>query len=367
MSRRVDDNLVDPRRAGELMRRALANAMATRPHPNPRVGAVVVATDGTIAAEAAHSGPGSPHAEAHALAAAGSAAAGSTLYVTLEPCDHHGRTPPCTEAIIDAGVSRVVVGTLDPDVRVSGRGVERLRRAGIDVQVGVPGIDAEGVDEAYFHHRRTGLPFVTVKVAGTLDGQAAARDGTSQWITGEAARADAHRLRADNDAVMIGAGTLRVDDPRLDVRLDDHDGPQPRPVVIAGRRPLPATRVLYDRSPLIVASEPRTDVPAGAELVLVSGDDGLVAPDAALEALGKRDIVALMVEGGPHLAGAFVRAGLANRVVVYLGAKLAGGAGLPVLGGEFPTLGAARAVTIDRIERLGDDLRIDLRPVRGAR
>ncbi len=345
----------------------MAKAVATRPHPNPRVGAVVVAADGTIAGEGAHSGPGSPHAETHALAAAGPAAAGSTLYVTLEPCDHHGRTPPCTEAIIDAGVARVVVGTLDPDVRVSGRGVERLREAGIDVHVGVAGIDAEGLDEAYFHHRRTGLPFVTVKVAGTLDGQAAAQDGTSRWITGEAARADAHRLRADHDAVMIGAGTLRVDDPRLDVRLADHDRPQPRPVVIAGRRPLPPARVLYERGPLIVASEPRTDIPTGAELVLVAGTDGLVAPEAVLEALGKRDIVALMIEGGPHLAGAFISAGLADRIVLYLGAMVAGGLGLPVLSGAFPTLDAGRAVTIDRVERLGDDLRIDARPAKGRR
>ncbi|MGH8875215.1 MAG: bifunctional diaminohydroxyphosphoribosylaminopyrimidine deaminase/5-amino-6-(5-phosphoribosylamino)uracil reductase RibD, partial [Acidimicrobiia bacterium] len=225
----------------ELMRRAIDLARPNRTHPNPRVGAVVVAPDGTVVGEGAHPGAGLPHAEALALAAAGDAAAGATLYVTLEPCGHHGRTPPCTETVVASGVRRVVVGVTDPDPRVAGAGLARLRATGLEVTVGVLEAEVEALDPAYFHHRRTGLPLVTLKAAITLDGQAAAQDGTSQWITGPEARADAHRLRAEADALMVGAGTLRVDDPLLTVRLDGYEGPQPVPVVVAGRRPLPAS------------------------------------------------------------------------------------------------------------------------------
>ena len=218
----------------EHMRRALAQAATVRSitAPNPWVGSVVVPPDfepdgGTVFAGAT-APPGGPHAEVTALAAAGEAARGSTLYVTLEPCAHHGRTPPCSDAIIAAGVARVVVGIEDPDELVAGRGLAALRAAGIDVTVGVAADEVAEQLAPYCKHRRTGQPWVVLKMAASLDGRTAAPDGTSRWITGEAARRDAHRLRAQSDAVLVGAGTVRVDDPTLTVRLDDEDGGEQR-------------------------------------------------------------------------------------------------------------------------------------------
>jgi len=359
VTRRVGDKSVDGRRAGELMRRAMAIATATWPHPNPRVGAVVVDAEGAPVAEAAHEGPGRHHAEAAAFAAAGERARGGTLVVTLEPCDHQGRTPPCTEAIIAAGIATVVVGAVDPDPRVAGAGIRRLRAAGIDVEVGVPDLDAESIDPAYFHHRRTGLPFVTVKMAGTLDGQAAAADGTSRWITSPAAREDVHRLRAEADAVMVGAGTLRDDDPALTVRLPGYRGPQPIPVVAAGRRPLPENATIFERNALIVTTGEHDEVPPSVDRLTVPGSEEGVDLKAMLAALGRRGVVSMLVEGGPRLAGSFVRQGLADRIVVYIGARIAGGVGRPVLAGAFPTLQTARPVEIVAARRIGDDVRID--------
>ena len=213
-----------------FMARAIAAAERSRllAPPNPWVGSVVVTADGSTF-EGSTRRPGSNHAEREALLAAGGQAAGSTLYATLEPCSFTGRTGPCVDAIIEAGVRRVVVGVLDPDERVSGTGVAALIDAGIEVAVG-PGADAvEAQLGPYLTHRRTGRPFVLLKLAATIDGRTAAADGTSQWITGEAARLDAHRLRAESDAVLVGAGTVRGDDPRLTVRgIEADDGAPPR-------------------------------------------------------------------------------------------------------------------------------------------
>lgn len=338
-----------------LMREAISLARPTRPHPNPRVGALVLDAAGEIVARAAHAGVGEPHAEALALAAAGERAGRGTLVVTLEPCDHTGRTPPCTEAILASGVSRVLVGAVDPDPRVSGRGLARLRSAGLEVRVGIAEVEARALDPGYFHHRRTGRPRVTLKAALTLDGQAAAADGTSQWITSEAARADAHHLRAVADAVMVGAGTLAADDPRLTVRLPGYAGPQPRPVVVAGRRALPSEARLWERRPLVLAPGP---LEAPGEVVVVPGAEGVDLP-AGLAALGVRGIVDLLVEGGPTLTGSLWRAGLVDRGVFYLGALVGGGAGLPALAGAFATLGAARAVEIVSAGPVGPDLRVE--------
>ena len=341
-----------------LMREAISLAAGTRPHPNPRVGALVLDVTGEVVSRAAHAGPGEPHAEALALAQAGERARGGTLVVTLEPCDHTGRTPPCTGAILGAGVVRVLVGVVDPDPRVAGRGLARLREAGLEVRAGVAGDAAEALDPAYFHHRRRGRPRVTLKAALTLDGQAAATDGTSQWITSEEARADAHRLRAEVDAVVIGAGTLAADDPLLTVRLAGYEGPQPRPVVVAGRRPLPPGARLWAREPVVLAPGP-VDVPG--EVVLAPGPGG-VDLEAGLRALGDRGLLDVLVEGGPTLAGALWRARLVDRGVFYLGGRLAGGPGLPALGGIFATLAEARPVAFVSVERVGPDLRIEFNP-----
>ncbi len=363
MSRRAQpDNRADEPRRPAPLERALELARREHPHPNPRVGAVVVATTGEIAGEAAHVRAGEPHAEVLALRAAGDAALGGTLYVTLEPCAHHGRTPPCTEAIVAAGIGRVVIAAGDPDGRVAGRGVADLEQAGITVEANVARTEGEALDPGYFHHRRTGRPLVTLKLAATLDGQAAAADGTSQWLTGPDARADAHRLRARSDAVMIGAGTLRADDPRLDVRIPGYDDPQPRPVVIAGDSRLPNAAQLWSRSPLVYRAAIHGDEPETAEVVTVPDTDG-VDLDAVVKDLGSRGVLDLLVEGGPTLASHLLSAGLVDRLVVYLGAKLAGGSGKPMIAGAFRTLTDAATIEILGVTSLGSDLRVDARLV----
>lgn len=336
------------------MRRALDLAVRHRPHPNPRVGAVVLDPTGRELAAAAHMAAGGPHAEAAALAAAGDAARGGTVVVTLEPCVHHGRTPPCTDALIAAGVARVVIGAADPDERVAGRGADALRAAGIEVTAGVLSDEVEATDPGYFHHRRTGRPLVTLKLAMTLDGQAAAADGTSQWITSPQARRDAHRLRAEADAVVVGARTVVVDDPALTVRLADFAGPQPRPVVVAGTRPLPATAAVLGRDPIVFTPRPIADRP---DAVVLPGPGG-VDLDAMVKYLGATGALAILVEGGPVLASALLRAGVVDRIVVYVASLVGGGVGRPVVGGVFGTLSDAAPVEITSLERIGPDLKI---------
>jgi diaminohydroxyphosphoribosylaminopyrimidine deaminase/5-amino-6-(5-phosphoribosylamino)uracil reductase len=339
-----------------LMDEALRLAAPTHPHPNPRVGAIVLDRDGRVVASAAHAGPGAPHAEALAIAEAGEAARGGTLVVTLEPCAHEGRTPPCTRAIVSAGIRRVVIGAEDPDRRVGGRGIATLREAGLEVALHPDGRAAEAVDPGYFHHRRTGRPRVTLKAALTLDGQAAAADGTAKWITAEAAREDGHRLRAASDAVMVGAGTVLADDPALTVRLPGYTGPQPRPVLVAGERPLPPGAAIWRRDPIVLAGRP-LDVPGG-EVLVVPGEHGVDLREG-MAALGQREVVDLLVEGGPALAAAMLRDGLVQQGVFYLAGRLAGGSGRPAFAGTFATLADARDVVITGVEPLGGDVRIE--------
>jgi len=218
------------------MQQAIKLAAGHHTHPNPRVGAVVVSDDGQVLGEGAHKGVGHDHAEVVALRAAGGTARGATLYVTLEPCAHHGHTPPCTDAILAAGISTVVVAVQDPDERVAGSGIYLLKQSGVNVEVDVETDAALDLDRAYFYYQETGKPLVTLKMAMTLDGSIAALDGSSKWITSEDARADVHRLRSRMDAVVVGAGTLRADDPLLDVRHGESLTHQPRPVVIAGKK-----------------------------------------------------------------------------------------------------------------------------------
>ena len=342
----------------ELMRTAMDCAAVRHPHPNPRVGAVVLDASGAIVGAGAHVEPGTPHAEVIALAEAGPRSRGGTLIVTLEPCAHEGRTPPCTSVVLASGVARVVIGAGDPDEQVAGKGIDALRRAGLEVQVGVPGVDAETLDLGYFHHRRTGRPRVTLKTAATLDGQVAAADGSSHWITSPEARRDAHVLRSRSDAVLVGAGTVRADDPLLTVRIEGFEGRQPRPVILVGERGIPPRSKLLSRDPLVYASH---QVDVAGEVTVLPGAGG-VDLDAVLEDLGKRDVVDLLVEGGPAVAGAFTRAGLVDHFVVYLGAAFAGGVGLSALGGVFAAIADLIEVTITGVERVGPDLRIDAEP-----
>jgi diaminohydroxyphosphoribosylaminopyrimidine deaminase/5-amino-6-(5-phosphoribosylamino)uracil reductase len=303
---------------------------------------VVVPTDepGHPGFTGATDGRTGPHAEVVALAAAGPRAEGGTVYVTLEPCSHHGVTPPCADALVEAGVARVVVALTDPDPRVSGQGIERLRSAGVVVDVGVGADAAADQLEPYLHHRRTGRPYVVLKLAGTLDGRTAAPDGSSQWITGPEARLDAHRLRADSDAILVGAGTVRADDPALTVRLPDGErGPD-------DTEPL---RVVLGAAPVGAAVHP---------CVELTGDLG-----AVLDHLGGRGVLQLMVEGGARVAHAFHAAGLVDRYVVYVAPALLGGDDGRALfaGVGATTLGDAWRGRFVDVRRLGDDLRLDLK------
>jgi len=317
------------------MRRALALAASVRTStaPNPWVGSVVVA--GGRWYEGATEPPGGPHAEVVALAAAAGQAAGATLYTTLEPCTHQGLTPPCTDAIVTAGVARVVVGVLDPDPRVSGRGVAELRRAGLDVVVGVAAEEATELLAPYLKHRRTGRPWVVLKLAATLDGRIAAPDGSSRWITGEEARADAHRLRAASDAVLVGAGTVRADDPELTVRTTPEPDRQPLRVVL-GHAP-PDARVL---PALELTGEPST----------------------VLDELGARGVLQVLVEGGARVAHAFHHGGMVDRYVLYLAPALFGGDdATPMFAGSgAPTMDGIWRGRLVSVVRLGDDLRVEL-------
>ncbi len=328
-----------------LMRDALRATRATYPHPNPRVGAVVVAPNGQVLATGVCHGDGLAHAETNALAQV-TDATGTTMIVTLEPCNHQGRTPPCSQALIDAGVARVVVGATDPDPRVAGSGIAHLREAGIEVIVDVAVDDVVANDPGYFHHRATGRPLVTLKLASTLDGQAAAADGTSRWITGADARADVHRLRGEHDVVLVGAGTVIADDPALTVRLEGHEGPQPVPVILVGDRDIPPDAAIMGRDPIIYGR----------------GDPGFVSIGEVVKDLGSRGIVSVLVEGGPKVARSFLDAGAVDRIVWYIAGRVGPGTGIPAIGGTFRTLGDSLAVEIIGVSMLGSDLRIDALP-----
>lgn len=339
------------------MRRALELAGTQRPHPNPRVGTLIVGSSGAVVGEGAHVGPGELHAEIVALEAAGLAAEGATVYVSLEPCAHQGRTPPCVDALIAAGVRRVLIGARDPDTRVAGEGVRRLRSAGVEVVEDLWPDAVRALDPGYFHHRETGLPLVTLKYAMTLDGSVAARDRTSHWITSAPAREDSHRLRAAADAVLVGAGTLRSDDPQLDVRLVELEDRQPRPVVLAGSGELPHEALIWSRNPVVVSTIAR-EVPGG-ETLLVSGVGGLPDPRQTCLALADLGFLDILFEGGPTVAASWWKAGVITRGVAYVGAKLGGGGGIAPLAGVFETIDEAVEARIVGTRSLGPDLRID--------
>lgn len=321
------------------MRRAIELAASVRAttSPNPWVGAVLVTTAGEEF-EGATAPPGGLHAEVAALEAAraaGADLAGSTVVCTLEPCSHHGRTPPCADTLVDAGVAHVVVGVEDPDERVAGLGLARLRAAGVAVRTGLLADEVADQLAPYLKQRRTGRPWVVLKLAATLDGRTAAADGTSRWITGPQARADVHQLRAESDAVLVGAGTVRVDDPALTVRHVD------------GRDPL---RVVLGAAP------PAAKVHPCLEL---TGELGAVLDD-----LGGRDVLQVLVEGGATTAAAFHRAGLVDRYVLYLAPALMGGDdGAPLLSGPGArTIADVWRGRVVDATTLGTDLRIVLAP-----
>ena len=323
------------------MRRALDAARAVaRTLPNPRVGCVLLSPDGTELAIGVHRGAGTPHAEVDALSRAGDSARGATVVVTLEPCNHTGRTGPCAEALIDAGVARVVFAQIDPDRTASG-GAKTLKAAGIEVESGLLAEEASDLNVEWTFAMTAGRPFVTWKYAATLDGLSAAPDGTSKWITSEEARRDVQVFRAEADAIVAGTGAVIADDPRLTVR-DAKDLPLPfdrQPLrVVVGETKIPNYYRVFDRV---------------APTLLIQSRD----PEDVLKKLVDNDIRHVWLEGGPRLAGAFWNAGVIDRIIGYIAPAMLG-SGRAALEGEATTLADLRPITIDDLTMIGPDIRM---------
>ncbi len=333
--------------------------------PNPRVGAVLVRS-GRILGEGRHEGAGTPHAEARVLR--GVDARGATLYVTLEPCVHHGRTPPCAPAIAAAGVARVVAALQDPDQRVAGRGLEALRSAGIRVELGLLEGEAKRLNAGFIHQRVTGRPLVTLKLALTLDGRLAAPDGSSRWITGPGSRALVHRRRAEVDAVMIGAGTVLADDPSLSAR-EIPGAHQPARVVVDARGRVPATARVLAGAEAIVATTPACPhelqtawKERGAEVVVLPAAPGGSGVDlgALLETLGHRGFTEVYCEGGAELAGALLRSGGVGRLELTYAPLLVGRGGAEIGELGIATLSEVPRWTTVSVDRIDHDVRVVL-------
>lgn len=358
-------------RALELAERALG-----RVSPNPAVGAVVV-KHGLIVGEGYTRPPGGKHAEIVALDAAGPRADGADLYVTLEPCCHVGRTPPCTDAIKAAGIRSVHLAVLDPYPAVNGRGVEILRQAGIDVQIGAHAEEAQRLNAAFFHFVRTGRPYVTAKWAMTLDGKIATWQGDSRWVTGEAARHLVHQERDRSDAIVVGVGTVLADDPLLTVRLSAIDEgwvPRPRPpvrvVVDSQLRTPPSAKLLAspDEGAVLIATTrkaPATRIEErrrqGAEVVVLPERDGRVDLEALLDELARRGAIRVLLEGGGELAGAFVRQRLVDRVLAFVAPKIVGGRAAPgpIGGNGISAMSRALPLRDLAIQSVGEDLLLE--------
>jgi diaminohydroxyphosphoribosylaminopyrimidine deaminase / 5-amino-6-(5-phosphoribosylamino)uracil reductase len=351
----------------EYMKLALnLAAMAKgRTNPNPLVGAVLV-KDGRIIGQGAHLKAGEPHAEVHAFRMAGDAAEGATLYVTLEPCSHHGRTPPCAELVVRSKVKRVVVAMTDPNPLVAGRGLKLLEDAGIEVTVGVLEDEAKRLNERFIHNFTSRRPFVVVKTAMTLDGKIAAHTGDSRWITGPESRERVHKLRDEVDGILVGIGTVLADDPELTTRLPEGGRNPIRIILDSGLRTPEEARVLNvaEAQSWIVTAEGADPEKAerlrerGVEVFAVArGAKGLDL-DAVLKALFEKGITHLLVEGGASVNGEFLKAGLINKIMAFIAPKLVGGADAPTpYGGEgFAKMADAVQLTGITMEQFGDDI-----------
>ena len=354
-----------------FMRRALelADQALGLTSPNPMVGAVVV-QGGVVVGEGFHRGPGQAHAEVDALSAAGERARGATLFVTLEPCAHWGRTPPCAPHVVASGVRRVVAALTDPDPRVAGRGLSILREAGVEVMVGLMADAAQRQNRAFLTAMRLGRPHVTLKIAMTLDGKIADRDGASRWITGAPARAEAHRLRSRSDAILVGIGTVLLDDPELTVRLGTPWPREPYRVVLdaSARTPVDA-RIVAAATPartlIMVGDDAAGDRTAqlsraGAVVLRRPEQHGHLDLEAVLAALHEREVRSLLVEGGAEVHGAFLEAGLVDRVVVFVAPLLLGGRAAPsAIGGTGLVLKSGQRLGPLTVRSVGEDLLVE--------
>ncbi len=354
------------------MRKALDLAERGRGHvePNPLVGAVVV-REGRLVGEGWHKRYGEAHAEVNALTAAGEMTRGATLYVTLEPCCHPGKTPPCTEPILRAGIRRVVTAMVDPFPQVSGQGIAQLRDAGIVVDVGLGEHEAYRLNAPYLKLLSTGRPYIHAKWAMTLDGKICTRSGDSKWITGEAARRRVHALRGRMDAVVVGIGTVLADNPRLTVRPP---GPRtPARIVLDSRGPFPAESLLAktaEECPLIIvkskgAVEPGASTVPKSEILRIPGENGRPSVLALLDELGRRRMTNILVEGGSAVLGSFFDARAIDEVHVFIAPRLAGGtlAKTPIGGLGIDKIAGALSLAECELEQLGPDVLIHGRVV----
>lgn len=338
-----------------------------RTSPNPCVGAVVI-KNGKLVGKGFHRKAGTPHAEVIALAAAGKKAKGSTIYVTLEPCNHVGKTPPCTEAILQAGISRVVVGMLDPNPLVSGRGCKKLEAKGLDISFGLLAEKCEALNRPFIKHITTGLPWVIMKAGASLDGRIAASSGQSGWITNDKSRDYVHRLRDRVDAILIGAGTALVDDPSLTTRLAKGRGQDPVRIILDSSLRLPVdARMLQQASQadtwIFCGPEPDITkaealINAGAVVTPVAVDvNGRLDLKAVLCELGKGQMTSVLVEGGSRIHGAFLRAGLVDEVNLFLAPTFIGGDGVPLLDDlGLATVQQAPRLVNTKVRRFGEDI-----------
>ena len=346
-------------------------------HPNPRVGCVIV-SDGQIVGEGWHVRTGEPHAEVHALRAAGDKARGATAYVTLEPCSHHGHTPPCADALVNAGVARVVAAMQDPNPSVAGRGMQRLAQAGISVESGVLEGEARKLNQGFLKRMEHGLPFVRVKLAMSLDGRTAMESGESQWITGPAARSAVQRLRAEASVVLTGADTVLADNARLTVRADELglDAEQtaqvmsrlPLRVLIDGRLRVPLDAPFFKAGPALVATcmAIEEQYANGPECLIVAGSDGQVDLRKLLVELAARGVNDVLVEAGPRLAGAFAQQRLVDEFQIFIAGKFLGSSARPLLDWPLAQMKDAPELKITEIRAVGDDWRVTAIPVPAA-
>lgn len=375
MSQSAEQAVLD----AHYMARALELARKGRytTHPNPRVGCVIV-RDGQVVGEGWHVRAGEPHAEVHALRAAGDLARGATAYVTLEPCSHHGRTPPCADALVGAGVARVVAAMQDPNPQVAGRGMGRLAEAGIVVHSGVLEGEARAINKGFLKRMEHGLPYVRVKLAMSLDGRTAMASGESQWITGPAARSAVQRLRAESSVVLTGADTVLADGARLTVRaaelgLDAEQtalamGRPPLRVLVDGRLRVPLDAPFFKAGPALVATcvAVEEQYANGPECLIVPGADGQVDLRRLLEELAARGVNEVLVEAGPRLAGAFARQGLVDEYQIFVAGKFLGSSARPLLDWPLEQMSEAPMLKIIEMRAVGDDWRVTAIPAPSA-
>ncbi|MFW6284725.1 MAG: bifunctional diaminohydroxyphosphoribosylaminopyrimidine deaminase/5-amino-6-(5-phosphoribosylamino)uracil reductase RibD [Desulfosalsimonas sp.] len=336
--------------------------------PNPMVGAVIV-HDGQIIGRGWHEKAGGPHAEVNAIADAGNRARGATMYVTLEPCNHQGRTPPCTKAILEAGISRVVCAMADPNPEVAGGGARFLADRGIDVTTGICETQARRLNEFFIHYIQTRRPFVVLKSAATLDGKIATRTGDSKWVTGPAARARVHQMRNCCDAILVGVNTVTADDPSLTTRLENTTGRDAVRVILDTRLSMPGTaKMLSQKSsaPTVIAASENADPQkaaglekAGARILSLPEKNDRVDLEALMEKLGQMNITSLLVEGGGRVAASFLQNRLVDKICFFYAPKILGGDGMGICSGPGPQMmSSAICITDMEIEQIGDDILI---------